>query len=295
MKNIAIFTAAALLLIFSTESFAQKDYYLKMLKDKKAASYMRKAAMKNLTKEKSADIFAVMTDIIKDIAEPEDLRNDAIAIMIKYKDDSANAAMVEVANNINETDDMRIGVIRALNSLGTKGSISALRELITMKDARGVYLVEIEKALSRIKDKDFVPDFMKLYYHQKEEVRMTAIQYVLEVADRNYLPMLMFLIDDPSPKIKIMFLTWLVKEGDFSAIPKLIESLEIKDDAIRDMIADSLNKIKGGSMKKKFLELLDKFANEEINPKIKPKLKTAYEKIKKDKASADAMKKEEDQ
>ena len=181
-----------------------------------------------------------------------------------------------------------------MGAIGTKGALDKLRSLINMKDARGVYITEIVKVLSRIKDRDFVPDFMKLYTHPKEEVRLPAIQYVLEVADKNYLPMLMFMIDDPSPKIKTTFLMWLVKEGDYTAIPKLVECLEEKDDSIRDSIADALNKIRGGSMKKKFLELLEKFSNEEKNPKIKEKLKTAFAKIKRDRDEANRGMKEED-
>jgi len=86
-----------------------------------------------------------------------------------------------------------------------------------------------------------------------------------------------------SSEVRMQAIKAVAKIGGKSTVAAMIDSLQEEkgSDEVRDLLADILNKIEIGPLKKVWLEELSKRIEEEKNKKLKMKLEKALERIKK--------------
>ncbi|MFH1824643.1 MAG: HEAT repeat domain-containing protein [Candidatus Firestonebacteria bacterium] len=250
MKKIVVFFV--ILFIFPVLIFSE-DKRINQLKDTTESPLLRAALAKSLGKENIKEIGPIFLEIICNEKEDYGLR-------------------VACANQIGNFDSKEI--------------LFQLKDLIvTLKDSKGDIINGILDGISKSKyrkDKDILSAVGLFIKDKKSETRKKVIAILTESNDKSAIPFLMMAMEDKAHAIRKMAIQSVAKIGGKLAALAMIDALEEeKQEEIRDLIADILNKIEIPKMKKVWIETFEKRVEEENNPKTKLKLKSALERVKK--------------
>jgi len=282
-----IVTFFIFLLIFPFLVFCE-DRRINQLKDIKESPLLRTALAKMLGKEKVKEASPVMIDILKNIKEDCKLRIACANALGEIGAKEAIPVYLEIIKNESEEEDydVRTACANQLGNLVDKETLPELESLIrTIKDFRGDIINGIVDGISKSKykkDKDVLAVLGLLITHRKSEIRKKVINILTESNDKSALAFLMIAMEDKSPEVRKIAIQSVGKIGGKSAALAMIDALEDeKKDDIRELIADILNKVEIPPMKKVWIETFEKRVEEEKNPQIKMKLKSALERVKK--------------